>query len=63
VAGFHFGRRSRRRTVAITIVQIGAGFDRPLEVENVLRPEPPTPALKTCYFGFIRLFFDGRRYF
>jgi len=60
---YHPFREYGTRYAFAAIVQIGAGFDRPLEVENVLRPEQPSPPLKTRYFGFIRLFFDGRRYF
>ncbi len=63
VVEYHPFREYGTRYAFATIVQIGAGFDRPIEVENVLRPEQPTPPVKTRYFGFIRLFFDGRRYF
>jgi hypothetical protein len=45
-----------------TYLQIGAGFDTPFDVESLV-PSQPAPALKTRYFGFIRIFFDGRRYF
>jgi hypothetical protein len=46
-----------------TLVQVGAGFDKPLDAEVVGRPELGPPPLKTRYFGFVRIFFDGRRYF
>ena len=46
-----------------TLLQIGGGFDRPIEAEVVGRPDLPPPPLKTRYFGYLRIFFDGRRYF
>jgi hypothetical protein len=46
-----------------TLLQIGGGFDRPIDSEVVGRPDLPSPPLKTRYFGFLRIFFDGRRYF
>jgi hypothetical protein len=46
-----------------TLLQVGGGFDRPLDSEVVGRPNLPPPPLKTRYFGFLRIFFDGRRYF
>jgi hypothetical protein len=46
-----------------TFLQIGAGVDRPVEAVIVGRPDAAAPALRTRYFGFIRIFFDGRRYF
>jgi hypothetical protein len=46
-----------------TLLQIGGGFDRPLDAEIVGRPDLPPPPVKTRYFGFLRIFFDGRRYF
>src|SRR5206468_7609738 len=45
-----------------TFLQFGAGFDTPFDVQP-LAPGQPTPPLKTRYFGFVRIFFDGRRYF
>lgn len=45
-----------------TLVQFGAGFDTPIDAESLV-PGQPVPPLKTRYFGFVRLFFDGRRYF
>ncbi|HTY41223.1 MAG TPA: hypothetical protein VMH79_05055 [Thermoanaerobaculia bacterium] len=45
-----------------TLVQFGAGLDTPIDVESLI-PGQPIPPLKTRYFGFVRLFFDGRRYF
>jgi hypothetical protein len=46
-----------------TFLQIGAGLDRPVEAIIVGHPEVPGPTLRTRYFGFVRIFFDGRRYF
>lgn len=45
-----------------TLLQFGAGFDTPFDVESLIPGQPPPP-VKTRYFGFVRLFFDGRRYF
>ena len=45
-----------------TLVQFGAGFDTPIDAESLVPGQPLVP-LKTRYFGFIRVFFDGRRYF
>jgi hypothetical protein len=45
-----------------TLVQFGVGFDTPIDAES-LNPGQPVPPLKTRYFGFFRIFFDGRRYF
>jgi hypothetical protein len=45
-----------------TLVQFGAGFDTPFDVVSLV-PAQPAPALKTRTFGFVRIFFDGRRYF
>ncbi|HWZ86201.1 MAG TPA: hypothetical protein VN032_08370 [Thermoanaerobaculia bacterium] len=45
-----------------TLVQFGAGFDTPISAQSLV-PGQPVPALKTRYFGFVRVFFDGRRYF
>ena len=45
-----------------TYLQIGAGFDTPFDAVSLV-PGQPVPALKTRYFGFVRIFFDGRRYF
>jgi hypothetical protein len=44
-------------------LQLGAGIDRPVEVVVVGRPDATPPPLRTRYYGFIRIFFDGRRYF
>jgi hypothetical protein len=46
-----------------TFLQLGAGFDVPISVEVVGSPGTPPPSLQTRVFGYIRLFFDGRRYF
>jgi hypothetical protein len=46
-----------------TFVQFGLGFDKPISVVNVENPELPAPQLQTRYFGYLRIFFDGRRYF
>jgi hypothetical protein len=45
-----------------TYLQIGAGFDTPFDAVSLV-PGQAVPALKTRYFGFVRIFFDGRRYF
>jgi hypothetical protein len=45
-----------------TLVQFGTGFDTPIDAQSLI-PGQPVPPLKTRYFGFIRIFFDGRRYF
>lgn len=45
-----------------TYLQLGAGFDTPFDAESLV-PGMPVPPLKTRYFGFLRIFFDGRRYF
>jgi hypothetical protein len=45
-----------------TYLQIGAGFDTPFDAQSLV-PGQPVPPLKTRYFGFLRIFFDGRRYF
>jgi len=45
-----------------TLVQFGFGFDTPFDAQSLV-PGAPVPPLKTRYFGFVRLFFDGRRYF
>ena len=46
-----------------TFVQLGLGFDHPVSAVVVDRPELPAPPLQTRYFGYLRVFFDGRRYF
>ena len=46
-----------------TFLQLGVGFDQPLSAVVVGQPNAPAPALQTRYFGFLRIFFDGRRYF
>jgi hypothetical protein len=45
-----------------TFLQLGVGFDTPFDAESLV-PGRTVPPLKTRYFGFIRIFFDGRRYF
>jgi hypothetical protein len=45
-----------------TFLQLGAGFDTPFDAESLV-PGRPAPPLKNRYFGFLRIFFDGRRYF
>ncbi len=42
--------------------QLGAGFDKPLRVRGLDPPGAPPPSLKTRYFGYLRLVFEGRRY-
>jgi hypothetical protein len=46
-----------------TFVQLGLGFDKPISAVNVENPQLPAPELQTRYFGYLRIFFDGRRYF
>jgi hypothetical protein len=46
-----------------TFAQLGLGFDKPISVVNVENPQLPGPPLQTRYFGYVRIFFDGRRYF
>lgn len=46
-----------------TFLQLGVGFDQPISAVVVGQPDAPPPALSTRYFGFLRVFFDGRRYF
>jgi hypothetical protein len=46
-----------------TFVQFGLGFDHPVSAVVVERPDLPAPPLQTRYFGYLRVFFDGRRYF
>ncbi len=45
-----------------TLVQAGVGFDTPFDAQPLV-PGAMVPPLKTRYFGFIRISFDGRRYF
>jgi hypothetical protein len=44
------------------LIQLGAGFDTPIQAQSLI-PGAPPPQLKTRYFGYLRVFFDGRRYF
>jgi hypothetical protein len=44
-------------------LQFGAGFDKPLSAEILDPPGAPAPDLHTRYFGYMRLVFEGRRYF
>ena len=44
------------------LVQLGGGFDTPIQAQSLI-PGAPPPQLKTRYFGYLRIFFDGRRYF
>jgi hypothetical protein len=44
-------------------LQFGFGFDKPLEAEILDPPGAPAPNLRTRYFGYMRLVFEGRRYF
>jgi hypothetical protein len=46
-----------------TFLQLGFGLDQPLSAVVVGQPNTPSPSLQTRYFGFLRIFFDGRRYF
>ena len=43
--------------------QFGAGFDKPLSATVLDPPGAPVPDLQTRYFGFLRMIFEGRRYF
>ena len=43
-------------------LQIGFGLDRPLDAETLI-PGQAVPKFKTRYFGYLRIYFDGRRYF
>ncbi len=51
------------RYSAAAFLQLGGGIDRPVEVVVVGRPDAAPPPLRTRYYGFVRIFFDGRRYF
>jgi hypothetical protein len=44
-------------------VQLGLGFDHPISAVVVGQPDVGAPALQTRAFGYLRVFFDGRRYF
>ena len=46
-----------------TLVQVGLGFDKPISGVVVGQPDAAPPPFKSRYFGFVRLFFDGRRYY
>jgi hypothetical protein len=46
-----------------TFVQLGLGFDHPISAVIVDQPGVPAPPLQNRYFGYLRIFFDGRRYF
>ena len=46
-----------------TILQLGLGFDHPVSAEIVGQPGVPAPQLQNRYFAYLRIFFDGRRYF
>ena len=51
------------RYVFSALMQIGGGFDQPISSVVVGQPTAAPPPLRTRYFGFVRIFFDGRRYF
>ncbi len=53
---------SEHQTSAL-LVQIGAGADVPTSVTTLYPPGAPAPDLKTSYYGYVRVFFDWRRYF
>ena len=53
---------SEHQTSAL-LFQIGAGADVPQKVTVHYPPGTPTPDLKTSYYGYVRVFFDWRRYF
>ena len=44
-------------------LQFGGGFDKPLKAEIIDPPGARVPDLQTRYFGYMRLVFEGRRYF
>ena len=46
-----------------TFLQLGLGFDHPISAVIVDQPGVPAPPLQNRYFGYLRIFFDGRRYF
>jgi|RhiMetdeSRZDD1v2_1073273.scaffolds.fasta_scaffold137317_4 hypothetical protein len=46
-----------------TFVQLGFGFDKPISAVLVEQPGVPAPPLQTRYLAYLRIFFDGRRYF
>ncbi len=46
-----------------TFLQLGGGVDRPVQAVVIGRPDAMPPPVQTRYYGFIRIFFDGRRYF
>ncbi len=43
-------------------LQIGYGLDTPVQAETLV-PGQVLPKLKTRHFGYLRILFDGRRYF
>ncbi len=45
------------------ILQVGAGFDKPIGVEVIGEPEVSAPDLRTRDFIFMRMTFDFRHYF
>jgi hypothetical protein len=53
---------SENQTSAL-LFQIGAGADVPTKVTTLYPPGAPAPDLKTSYYGYVRVFFDWRRYF
>jgi hypothetical protein len=53
---------SENQTSAL-LFQIGAGADVPQKVTALYPPGTPAPDLKTSYYGYVRVFFDWRRYF
>jgi len=46
-----------------TFLQFGLGFDKPISAVLVEQPGVPAPPLQTRYLAYLRIFFDGRRYF
>jgi hypothetical protein len=57
-----FREYGTRYTFAM-FVQLGLGFDQPVSAVLVEQPGVPAPPLKTRYLAYLRIFFDGRRYF
>ena len=46
-----------------TFLQLGFGFDHPISAVIVDQPEVPAPPLQNRYLAYLRIYFDGRRYF
>jgi hypothetical protein len=44
-------------------LQLGLGLDHPVSAVIVNQPGAPAPRLQNRYLAYLRIFFDGRRYF